>query len=321
MADSDLIFTLKMKDEASQALKALQSAIDQVGVAAGGLTEKTKAHTQALGESHAAIRDSSDALREASYAARLLGLAHEQVTEKLTESARELRGLLSLFKEFGTTGLAAGGPLALISGYTVEAIANFSQYERMGVRLRAELHAIGQKGKISLGKLKDAGFAPSSTTIFNPDQIIQSGIALAKYATLSKEQIQGLLPVVADFAAATGQGAAQAASMLAAYAAEPDHGHADDGPLYPRRNRGRTRARQAVDGGDAVPRENFLPIVEHQTVTQGQLPASAVVLDLHRAGHLRLDAILGVHAEERVEHEVTVVAGGVDGGPDRIDDR
>ena len=77
--------------------------------------------------------------------------------------------------------------------------------------------------------------------------------------------------------------------------------------------------RPAPDGGDAVPRQDPLPVMPEQAVAQLEVPAAAVVLDLVALQHLRRWLQPRVGAIQRVEHHQPVGArhlGG--GGEDRV---
>ena len=62
-----------------------------------------------------------------------------------------------------------------------------------------------------------------------------------------------------------------------------------------------------------------LAIVPEQAVAQGQGPAPAVILDQWPVHHLRRRLEIGVHAVQRVEDHVAVVAADIGGGGDRIE--
>ena len=63
----------------------------------------------------------------------------------------------------------------------------------------------------------------------------------------------------------------------------------------------------------------FSPSWKQQALAKRQVPAPAVVLDAVPVHHLRRGAELAVHAVERVEHHVAVVAGDVGEGGDGIE--
>ena len=79
--------------------------------------------------------------------------------------------------------------------------------------------------------------------------------------------------------------------------------------------------RPPADRGHAVAGEHLSPSCHSRPsrrVSFQRLPSSSTVKPLQ---HLRLDLVRAVHAEQRVEHHHAVVARGVDGGGDRIEDR
>lgn len=75
----------------------------------------------------------------------------------------------------------------------------------------------------------------------------------------------------------------------------------------------------APQGGDAVAGQHGGPVVEAQALAQGQVPAAPVLLDPVALDHLRRGAEGAVHAVERVEDHVAVVAGDVREGRHRIE--
>jgi hypothetical protein len=77
--------------------------------------------------------------------------------------------------------------------------------------------------------------------------------------------------------------------------------------------------RPAADGGDAVARQHAFPIVPQQPLAQREVPQAAFVLDGVAIDHLRRRLEIGVHAVERVEDHVAVVAADVAGGGDGIE--
>ena len=74
------------------------------------------------------------------------------------------------------------------------------------------------------------------------------------------------------------------------------------------------------DRGDAVFRRDGRAVVPQQAVAQHERVGEAVAGDREGVDHLRLGLVLLVEREKRVVDHVAVVAGDVDGGPDRIDD-
>lgn len=50
--EGELLFTLKMKDEASQAIKGLQSVIGQLGTAVGGDRGEVQGHVRSAARAH-----------------------------------------------------------------------------------------------------------------------------------------------------------------------------------------------------------------------------------------------------------------------------
>ena len=72
--------------------------------------------------------------------------------------------------------------------------------------------------------------------------------------------------------------------------------------------------RPAAEAGDAVAGQDLLAVMEAQALAQRQVPALAVVLDAVPVHHLRRGSVLAVHAVQRVEHHVAVVAGDVGEG-------
>jgi len=72
--------------------------------------------------------------------------------------------------------------------------------------------------------------------------------------------------------------------------------------------------RPAAEAGDAVAGQDLLAVMEAQAFAKRQVPALAVVLDAVPVHHLRRGSVLAVHAVQRVEHHVAMVAGGVGEG-------
>ena len=77
----------------------------------------------------------------------------------------------------------------------------------------------------------------------------------------------------------------------------------------------------AFHRGDDIGGAHILPVVPFKPITQFESVGQLVVADRPALDHLRLRMVGAVEREQRVVHHVAVVAGNVDAGPMRIDDR
>lgn len=124
-------------------------------------------------------------------------------------------------KDMGLLGIAASLGIGVVAAASIKAVKSFSEFQYRGVRLRAELAAVGQQGKTSFSELEKAEQSLSAKALYGPNQGIQAGTKLAKYPSISREDIKKFLPLAVKIATQMGTTLPQAARQLGQYLQDP----------------------------------------------------------------------------------------------------
>jgi len=208
----------------------LQAKVDQIIIQQKKLAEGQKVIATDQQKANVALKASADA-RKKLLQEEIVVLKQLQVQSKLAFTVPEIkdfnnkiaeskRNIALLKGEVGQTGgifdnlksQLAGVGTSIIAAFSIGAIVNFGkasleaffEAEKSAKLLEVAIKNVGGGDDSAVGRFIDQSKELQKVTIFSDEQI-QNAQTLAFQFGLTQKQVEDLIPVIADFASATGQ--------------------------------------------------------------------------------------------------------------------
>lgn len=233
MADVQDI-TVRYQSEVDQALADLNKLVDaQDDIIKGEKeqakqSEKTAKTDQEVSKLRLANIKKEEAELKQLQAAKKKAFTVSEISDYNTKIAESQKRIAVLKNETSSFGLSAKNIFAGVAGglaaaFSTEAIINFTQAsveafleaEKNAQRLKFAITTIGGESEVQFERLIKQSEELQKITVFSDDSIQQAQAALAAFG-LTADEIENLIPKLADFATITSQDIPSAAQQIGA---------------------------------------------------------------------------------------------------------
>lgn len=202
---------IRYRVEVEQAGKELKDLVDQnkkLGTTSEQTAKSIDKESKSVDKLEKELTDTSKKVKSVSDSTKKFG----------TESSNVFSGLGSQIKSFGAAAALSLGAFASIDAviqFGKASVDAFLEAEKNAERLKFAITSIGGESELAFERLINQSERLQKITIFSDDSIQQAQAALSAFG-LTANQIEDLIPRLANFATITGTDIPEAASKIGA---------------------------------------------------------------------------------------------------------